>query len=166
MKLYDKKFLIYENCMIRSFGQPGKKNRSKLQKMYVKKRYVKFQNLQTFFPNHWDQKKGRTTSLFYAKSKHWVNKLPLNCCFNFFLLPGLRKSLVRVQEIWQFSTRAFKWTHNFLHTNFHYFCKFVLNSTSVSTTKFVLNMLLQVWVLSDYLFSRSEQPWIGSDQIC
>ena len=23
MKLYDKKFLIYENCMIRSFGQPG-----------------------------------------------------------------------------------------------------------------------------------------------
>ena len=24
MKLYDKKFLIYENCMIRSFGQPGK----------------------------------------------------------------------------------------------------------------------------------------------
>ena len=28
MKLYDKKFLIYGNCMIRSFGQPGlfKKN--------------------------------------------------------------------------------------------------------------------------------------------
>ena len=24
MKLYDKKFLIYENCMIRSFGQPGR----------------------------------------------------------------------------------------------------------------------------------------------
>ena len=24
MKLYDKKFLIYGNCMIRSFGQPGK----------------------------------------------------------------------------------------------------------------------------------------------
>ena len=23
MKLYDKKFLIYGNCMIRSFGQPG-----------------------------------------------------------------------------------------------------------------------------------------------
>ena len=23
MKLYDKKFLIFENCMIRSFGQPG-----------------------------------------------------------------------------------------------------------------------------------------------
>ena len=23
MELYDKKFLIYENCMIRSFGQPG-----------------------------------------------------------------------------------------------------------------------------------------------
>ena len=23
MKLYDKKFLIYENCMIRSFGQHG-----------------------------------------------------------------------------------------------------------------------------------------------
>ena len=25
MKLYDNKFLIYGNCMIRSFGQPGKK---------------------------------------------------------------------------------------------------------------------------------------------
>ena len=24
MELYDKKFLIYGNCMIRSFGQPGK----------------------------------------------------------------------------------------------------------------------------------------------
>ena len=24
MKLYDKKFLIYGNCMIRSFGQPGR----------------------------------------------------------------------------------------------------------------------------------------------
>ena len=23
MELYDKKFLIYGNCMIRSFGQPG-----------------------------------------------------------------------------------------------------------------------------------------------
>ena len=23
MELYDKKFLIYENCMIRSFGHPG-----------------------------------------------------------------------------------------------------------------------------------------------
>ena len=23
MKLYDKKFLIYGNCMIRRFGQPG-----------------------------------------------------------------------------------------------------------------------------------------------
>ena len=32
MKLYDKKFLIYGNCMIRSFGQPGLLNdiRSKL----------------------------------------------------------------------------------------------------------------------------------------
>ena len=27
MKLYDKKFLIYGNCMIRSFGQPGKMNK-------------------------------------------------------------------------------------------------------------------------------------------
>ena len=26
MKLYDKKFLIYGNCMIRSFGQPGQCN--------------------------------------------------------------------------------------------------------------------------------------------
>ena len=24
LKLYDKKFLVYGNCMIRSFGQPGK----------------------------------------------------------------------------------------------------------------------------------------------
>ena len=30
MKLYDKKFLIYGNCMIRSFGQPGKIEYSRL----------------------------------------------------------------------------------------------------------------------------------------
>ena len=27
MELYDKMFLMYRNCMIRSFGQPGKLNR-------------------------------------------------------------------------------------------------------------------------------------------
>ena len=36
MKLYDKKFLIYENCMIRSFGQPGirEKGQSSVKKSF------------------------------------------------------------------------------------------------------------------------------------
>ena len=33
MKLYDKKFLIYGNCMIRSFGQPGKRGEASLIKI-------------------------------------------------------------------------------------------------------------------------------------
>ena len=39
MKLYDKKFLIYENCMIRSFGQPGQ---LLLQKNQIRKKLHPF----------------------------------------------------------------------------------------------------------------------------
>ena len=36
MKLYDKKFLISGNCMIRNFGQPGEGVRAKKNEFYVK----------------------------------------------------------------------------------------------------------------------------------
>ena len=35
MKLYDKKFLIYGNCMIRSFGQPGLSSKGKSKSPYI-----------------------------------------------------------------------------------------------------------------------------------
>ena len=48
MKLYDKKFLIYGNCMIRSFGQPGKLvvNTLKRQQRYMKKIYFELSDFE------------------------------------------------------------------------------------------------------------------------
>ena len=45
MKLYEKKFLIYGNCMIRSFGQPGDTNN-----LFLREFHKLFQN-PPFFAN-------------------------------------------------------------------------------------------------------------------
>ena len=46
MKLYDKKFLISGNCMIRNFGQPGEGVRAK--KTNFTSKFKVFKNVETF----------------------------------------------------------------------------------------------------------------------